>query len=57
MYLVLPKGRTAARACVGEFVEASKKSGTVKRAIDEAKLRGVSVAPSAKENITPGGGC
>jgi hypothetical protein len=41
---------------VSEFVEASKKSGTVKRAIDEAKLRGVSVAPAAKENLTPGGG-
>jgi polar amino acid transport system substrate-binding protein len=56
MCLVLPKGRTAALAYVSEFVEASKKSGTVKRAIDEAKLRGVSVAPAAKENITPGGG-
>jgi len=57
MCLVLPKGRTAALAYVSEFVEQSKKSGAVKRAIDEAKLRGVSVAPSAaKENITPGGG-
>ena len=28
----------------------------LQRAIDEAKLRGVSVAPTAKENITPGGG-
>jgi hypothetical protein len=27
----------------------------VQRAIDEAKLRGVSVAPAAKENLTPGG--
>lgn len=57
MCLVVPKGRTAALAYVSEFVEASKKSGTVKRAIDEAKLRGVSVAPAAaKENLTPGGG-
>ena len=56
MCLVLPKGRTAALAYVSEFVEASKRSGTVKRAIDEAKLRGVSVAPAAKENLTPGGG-
>jgi polar amino acid transport system substrate-binding protein len=57
MCLVLPKGRTAALAYVSEFVEQSKKSGAVKRAIDEAKLRGVSVAPSAaKENITPEGG-
>ena len=57
MCLVVPKGRTAALAYVSEFVEASKKSGTVQRAIDEAKLRGVAVAPAAaKENITPGGG-
>jgi polar amino acid transport system substrate-binding protein len=57
MCLVLPKGRTAALAYVGEFVEQSKQSGTVQRAIDEARLRGVSVAPAAaKENITPGGG-
>jgi polar amino acid transport system substrate-binding protein len=56
MCLVVPKGRTAALAYVSEFVEASKKSGTVQRAIDDAKLRGVSVAPSmaAKENLTPG---
>ena len=57
MCLVLPKGRPAALAYVSEFVEQAKRSGTVQRAIDEAKLRGVSVAPSAaKENITPGGG-
>src|SRR5882672_6170858 len=56
MCLVVPKGREAALAYVSEFVEASKKSGTVQRAIDEAKLRGVSVAPAAaaKENLTPG---
>jgi hypothetical protein len=31
--------------------------GTVQRAIDAAKLRGVSVAPAAtKENLAPGGG-
>jgi polar amino acid transport system substrate-binding protein len=56
MCLVLPKGRAAALAYVSEFVEQSKKSGAVQRAIDEAKLRGVSVAPAAKENLTPGGG-
>ena len=57
MCLVLPKGRGAALAYVSEFVEQSKQSGTVQRAIDEAKLRGVSVAPTAaKENLTPGGG-
>ena len=56
MCLVVPKGRTAALAYVSEFVEQSKRSGTVKRAIDEAKLRGVSVAPAARENLTPGGG-
>src|SRR5882672_11223805 len=56
MCLVLPKGRGAALAYVSGFVEQSKRSGTVQRAIDEAKLRGVSVAPAAKENLTPGGG-
>jgi polar amino acid transport system substrate-binding protein len=58
MCLVVPKGRGAALAYVTEFVEQSKRSGAVKRAIDEAKLRGVSVAPAAaaKENLTPGGG-
>jgi polar amino acid transport system substrate-binding protein len=57
MCLVVPKGRTAALAYVSDFVEQSKQSGAVQRAIDEAKLRGVAVAPAAaKENITPGGG-
>jgi polar amino acid transport system substrate-binding protein len=57
MCLIVPKGRNAALAYVSEFVEQSKQSGTVQRAIEEAKLRGVSVAPAAaKENITPGGG-
>ena len=45
MSIALPKGRSAALAYVSEFVEQSKKSGTVQRAIDTAKLRGVSVAP------------
>ena len=57
MCLVVPKGREAALAYVGEFVEQSKRSGTVQRAIDESKLRGVSVAPPAErpvsEKITP----
>jgi hypothetical protein len=35
----------SARIYVSEFVEQSKKSGTVSRAIETAKLRGVSVAP------------
>ncbi|HTQ73196.1 MAG TPA: transporter substrate-binding domain-containing protein [Burkholderiales bacterium] len=56
MCLVVPKGRAAALAYVTGFVEDAKRSGTVQRAIDEAKLRGVSVAPAVKENITPGGG-
>jgi polar amino acid transport system substrate-binding protein len=56
MCLVVPKGRVAALAYVSEFVEDAKRSGTVQRAIDEARLRGVAVAPTAKENITPGGG-
>jgi len=45
MSIALPKGRPAALAYVSEFVEQSKKSGTVSRAIEAAKLRGVRVAP------------
>jgi polar amino acid transport system substrate-binding protein len=59
MCLVVPKGREAALAYVSEFVEQAKRSGTVQRAIDEAKLRGVTVAPSAAQEssmITPGRG-
>src|SRR5499427_7389671 len=60
MCLVLPKGRANALAYVSEFVEQSKRSGTVQRAIDDARLRGVSVAPAVvppKESvITPGRG-
>lgn len=46
MSIILPKGRPAALAYVGEFVEQAKKSGAVGRAIDSAGLRGVSVAPA-----------
>ena len=59
MCLVLPKGRANALAYVSDFVEQSKRSGTVQRAIDDAKLRGVTVAPSAAQEaatITPGRG-
>ena len=45
MSIILPKGRPAALAYVGAFVEQAKKSGAVGRAIDSAGLRGVSVAP------------
>ncbi len=45
MSIALPKGRPAALAYVSEFVEQSKKSGIVSRAIAAANLRGVSVAP------------
>lgn len=41
----LPKGRPAALAYVGAWVEQAKAWGTVQRAIDGAGLRGVSVAP------------
>ena len=44
MSIALPKG-PAALAYVSAFVEQSKKSGTVQRAIETAKLRGVRVAP------------
>jgi polar amino acid transport system substrate-binding protein len=60
MCLVLPKGRPAALAYVSDFVESSKKSGAVQRAIDDARLRGVRVAPAVAADagapITPGGG-
>jgi polar amino acid transport system substrate-binding protein len=61
MCMVVPKGREAALAYVSEFVESSKKSGAVRRAIDDAGLRGVSVAPAAvlkdaSAPITPGRG-
>jgi polar amino acid transport system substrate-binding protein len=61
MCLVLPKGRVNALAFVSDFVERSKRSGTVQRAIDESKLLGVTVAPAAppaaSEKLnTPGGG-
>jgi polar amino acid transport system substrate-binding protein len=45
MTLVLPKGRPAALAYVNVFVEQSKSSGVVLRAIEASGLRGVSVAP------------
>jgi polar amino acid transport system substrate-binding protein len=48
MSIALPKGRPAALAYVVEFVEQSKKSGTVLRAIETAGLRGVRVAPAAQ---------
>jgi polar amino acid transport system substrate-binding protein len=60
MCLVVPKGRGAALAYVSAFVEDAKRSGTVQRAIDESKLRGVNVAPvAARESsapMTPGRG-
>jgi polar amino acid transport system substrate-binding protein len=60
MCLVLPKGRPAALAYVSDFVESSKKSGAVQRAIDDARLRSVRVAPAVAADagtpITPGGG-
>jgi polar amino acid transport system substrate-binding protein len=48
MSIVLPKGRPAALAYVGEFVEQAKTSGAVGRAIETAGLRGVRVAPAAQ---------
>lgn len=53
MCLVLPKGRVNALAFVSDFVERSKRSGTVQRAIDESKLRGVTVAPSVATEAPP----
>jgi polar amino acid transport system substrate-binding protein len=41
----VPKGRGAAGAFVGKFVQEAKAEGLVKSAIERAKLRGVVVAP------------
>ena len=41
----VPKGRNAAAAYVGKFVEEAKAEGLVKSAIERAGLRGVVVAP------------
>jgi len=46
--LALPKGRPAALGYVSAFVESAKRSGTVARAIGDAGLRGVAVAPAAR---------
>jgi polar amino acid transport system substrate-binding protein len=46
--MAVPKGRAAALAYVGEFVEQAKASGLVQRAVDAASLRGVNVAPPAR---------
>jgi len=45
MCIVLPKGRVAALAYVNAFVAQAKTSGAVARAIADAGLRGVDVAP------------
>jgi polar amino acid transport system substrate-binding protein len=45
MSMVLPKGRSEALAYLSSFVEQAKKSGIVARAINDAGLRGVVVAP------------
>jgi polar amino acid transport system substrate-binding protein len=46
--IALPKKRGAALAYVSEFVKQAKASGLVKRAIDDAGLRGVNVAPAGR---------
>jgi polar amino acid transport system substrate-binding protein len=46
MCIVLPKGRAAALAYVNEFVAQAKTSGAVARAVADAGLRGVDVAPA-----------
>jgi polar amino acid transport system substrate-binding protein len=43
----VPRGREAARAYLGRFVEEAKASGLVARAIAATGARGVSVAPAA----------
>ncbi|MCE9640760.1 MAG: transporter substrate-binding domain-containing protein, partial [Betaproteobacteria bacterium] len=46
MCIVLPRGRAAALACVNAFVVQARASGAVQRAIKDAGLRGVNVAPT-----------
>ncbi|HXG50659.1 MAG TPA: ABC transporter substrate-binding protein [candidate division Zixibacteria bacterium] len=46
--LGLPKGRPQARDYLCEFVEEMKACGLIARAIEEAGLRGVTVAPKAR---------
>jgi polar amino acid transport system substrate-binding protein len=45
MCIVLPKGRAAALAYVNEFVAQARSAGVIARAIADADLRGVNVAP------------
>ena len=43
--MAVPKGQTARLAYIAEFVEEAKASGLVQRAIENANVRGVQVAP------------
>lgn len=45
MTIIIPHGRPAALAYIGEFVERAKRNGAVQGAIGDAGLRGVAVAP------------
>jgi polar amino acid transport system substrate-binding protein len=50
--LAVIKGRPAGAAYAREFIEYAKASGTVQRAIEQAKLRGVTVAPASSNKAT-----
>jgi polar amino acid transport system substrate-binding protein len=47
---MVPKGKADHIAYVSDFLEEAKASGLIKHTIDEAKLRGLQVAPAGKVN-------
>lgn len=46
--IAVPKGRPAALAYAGAFIEEAKRDGTVRKALDNAGLKNAPVAPPAK---------
>jgi polar amino acid transport system substrate-binding protein len=44
--IAVPKGHAGRLACIREFIEEAKRSGLVQRAIENAGLRRVQVAPA-----------
>jgi len=47
--IAMPKGHAGRLAYLSEFIESAKSSGLVQRAVERAGLRGVQVAPPAKQ--------
>jgi polar amino acid transport system substrate-binding protein len=46
--VVVPKGRPAAREWAAQFIEAAKKDGTVRRALDGAGFIEAAAAPATR---------